>query len=85
MVMEPYDRKELTSFKTKIRSEKYQSMQVHGKRFCSMMIREMGWNSELSYRIPGKLYKRQNVVLYDLSGAIEIPYREYIFINKEEQ
>ena len=74
MVMEPYDKKEITSFKTKKNSDNFPRMQVRGKRFCTLMIREMGWNPELSYRIPGKLFERQNIVLFNLEGAKEISH-----------
>lgn len=76
MIMEPYDRKELTSFKTKLRTESNHSMQLRGKRFCRVMLREMGWDSCKSYRIPGRLYTRQNLVLYNLEHAEEITHKE---------
>ena len=74
MVMEPYDKKELTSFRVPKKKE-LNKMQVRGKRFCAMVIAEMGWDASVSYRIPGKVYEQQSIVLFDLENAVMIPPR----------
>lgn len=76
MLMEPYDKKELTSFKVKRCTDNRAGMQIRGKRFCNMVIKEMGWDPNSSYRVPGKYFEQQNIVLFDLEGAKEISARE---------
>lgn len=72
MVMEPYDKKELTSFKVKRCVGNNTGMQIRGKHFCNMVEKEMSWDQSGSYRIPGKYFEQQNIVLFNLESAVKI-------------
>jgi len=73
MAMEAYDKKELTSFKVpqKLFSDsKGTSMRIHSKRLCSLLAMRMGWNVTKSYRIPGDIFLKHQMVIFDLSKAV---------------
>lgn len=79
MAMEAYDKKGLTSFKVpgKLFSDtKGTSMRIHSKRFCHLLADKMGWDVTRSYRIPGDIFPRQQVVIFDLSQAVVVKRSE---------
>ena len=73
MAMEVYERKGLTSFKVpeKLFSDtKGTSMRIRSKPFCYLLASKMGWDMTKSYRIPGDIFSKQQVVIFDLSQAV---------------
>jgi len=73
MLMIPYDKKCLTSFKTAKRSWKTgKSIIVHSKKFCEILAYRLGWDTDYSYRVPGKFDSELGAMVFDLSKALEI-------------
>ena len=71
IMLEPYDRKTLTSFKVpKQLYDERSSMRIYSKKLCEIIAHLCGWNSNQTYRVPGKLFKKQGIVLFDLTKAI---------------
>lgn len=73
MAMESHDKKELTSFKVPhqlFSDTKGTSMRIHSKRFCHLLAEKMEWDMAKSYRVPGEVFSRQQVVIFDLSQAV---------------
>ncbi len=74
LVLEPFDRITLTSFRVPQQIDKEESrMEVYSKGFINGLARRMNWNSDGSYRVLGKVLRKQGIVLYDLSKAEIIP------------
>lgn len=44
-------------------------MVVYSKRFCDILYREMKWDKEKLYRVPGKMMKTDNAAFFDLRKA----------------
>ncbi len=79
MAMESHDKKELTSFKVPhnlFTDTKDTSMRIHSKRFCQLLADKIGWDMTKSYRVPGEIFPRQQVVIFDLSQAVALPKME---------
>lgn len=73
MLIEEYDRITLTSFRIPKNIDDLEgSMEVHSKPFSRLMAYKQEWNTEKSYRIPGKVIKHQRVAVFDLSQAVQI-------------
>ncbi|WP_251615251.1 hypothetical protein [Pumilibacter muris] len=74
LVLEPFDRISLTSFRVPqpINNEESR-MEVYSKGFIYGLAKRMDWNKDCSYRVPGKVLRKQGIVLYDLSKAEIIP------------
>lgn len=73
MAMESHDKKKLTSFKVPHKlftDTKGTSMRIHSKRFCHLLAEKMEWDMAKSYRVPGEIFSRQQVVIFDLSQAV---------------
>lgn len=81
LIMEPYDRKTQTSFK--VPSGLFdgdKSMRVYSKKFCAALSQMQGWNNRDTYRIPGKVFRSQRIVMFDLTQAIRIPHGDSLTI-----
>ncbi len=79
MIMSSYDKKEFTSFRVsrKVLSDsKYSSLRIRSMRFCRLLANQFGWDVNKSYRIPGLVILNQELVVYDLTGAKEIPNKQ---------
>lgn len=86
MVMQPHYRKEIVSFRVpdSILMNSYgthDAFQIHSKAFCQVLSGKMGWDSSCSYRIPGKIYPKQQIVRFDLKQA-ELIQRDVIRQSK---
>ena len=78
MAMENYGKKEFTSFRVSrrmIEDSNSSSLRIHSKKFCDLIARRMNWDFGKGYRVPGTIYPEQNVVVYSLSEAQEIPLK----------
>lgn len=79
MAMESYDKKGPTSFSVppKLFSDsKGTSMRIQSKRFCCLLADKMGWDETKSYRVPGHIFSKQQIVIFDLSQAVELNGKE---------
>lgn len=48
-------------------------MEVYSKGFIRGLSQRLGWERGRSYRVPGRVLPQQDIVLYDLTQAQEIP------------
>ena len=75
LIMQPYDRKTQTSFKVPSGLfDGNKSMRVYSKKFCKALSQMQGWNNDDTYRVPGKVYRSQRIVMFDLTQAIRVPH-----------
>ena len=58
------------------------SMEVSSKRLCRILADLYGWDLEASYRVPGTIIQKQNVVLFYLDEAEVIEHDE-LFMYKD--
>lgn len=75
MVMQSYDRISQISFRIRkqmCRKGSGETLFVHSKAFCLMIAHWMEWDEDKSYRIPGVVYPKQKIVLFNVSEATEI-------------
>lgn len=74
MVMQPYDKKDFVSFRVPNMSIKKTSgtcagFRVHSKAFCQVLACALGWNPDMSYKVPGTIASKQRLVCFDLKKA----------------
>lgn len=74
MVMQPYDKKDFVSFRVPNMSIKKTSgtcagFRVHSKAFCQVLACALGWNPDMSYKVPGIIASKQRLVCFDLKRA----------------
>lgn len=70
LAIEPYHKRTFTSFK--VPSELYSdkgSMRVYSKKFCSILYREMKWDENRLYRIPGRILSKDKIGFFNLEKA----------------
>ncbi len=73
LLLEPFDRITLTSFRVPSNlNNDVGNMDVYSKSLIDLLSQRLGWKRGRSYRVPGKVLTRQGVVLYDLKQAQEI-------------
>lgn len=75
MAMEDYGEKKFTSFRVSrklLEGSRSDSLRIHSKKFCELIARQMKWDMRKSYRIEGKIYPEQKIVVYSLMSAQEI-------------
>lgn len=77
MVMQPYHKKEFTSFRVpKAIYEnlpgKHVGFRIRSRAFCKLLAAKMGWSADRSYRIPGMVYTKYSMARFDLVEAREI-------------
>ena len=77
LVMQPYHKKEFTSFRVpKAIYEnlpgKHIGFRVRSRAFCQLLAAKMGWSADRSYRIPGMVYPKYSMARFDLVEAREI-------------
>lgn len=75
MIMEAYDRLEFTSLRVpnrEITRSKRNQMEVHSTSLCQIIKDWFCWTDGLSYRVPGRYIKKQNIIFFDLSKAYAI-------------
>lgn len=74
IVLEPYDRITLSSFRVpKSFDTEDIRMDVSSKSMVDALAQRMHWNKDWSYRVPGRYLLQQNVVVFDLRRAEVIP------------
>lgn len=74
LLLEPFDRISLTSFRVPANlNDEVGNMDVYSKSLIDLLSQRLGWELGRSYRVPGKVLPQQGVVLYDLTQAQEIP------------
>ena len=79
IAMTAYNKKKLTSFRVPIRllnDETNASLCIHSKRLCTLVSRKMGWESEKSYRIPGRRIMGKKAFVFYLKEAYEVTRKE---------
>lgn len=54
-------------------NEEEGNMEVYSKGFIRGLSQRLGWERGRSYRVPGRVLPQQDIVLYDLTQAQEIP------------
>lgn len=77
LVIQPYHKKEFTSFRVpkamyEDQPEKHVSLRIRSRALCQLLAAKMGWNSDRSYRIPGMVYPKYSLARFDLVEAREI-------------
>lgn len=79
LIVEPFDRLTLTSFRVpKNLEEDDGNMEVYSKGLIRGLIQRLGWINGRSYRVPGKVLPKQSMILFDLSEAKEIYNEAYV-------
>ncbi len=73
MLLEPYDRKTFTSFHVpeNLYSENG-CMGISSKRFCDLLAAKLCWRTDCSYKVFGKLFEKQRIIVFDFSSAVMI-------------
>ena len=70
MMLVPYHKKSFTSFRVpKNIYDDQGSLKVHSKGMCRLLANRLNWNVDCSYRVPGKYFQKQNMIIYNLSAA----------------
>ena len=73
LVLLPYNKKTFQSFRVpKTANYDKWNMEISSKPLCLLLSHRLGWEPSRSYRVPGKVYKQQPLVLLDLSRAYPI-------------
>ncbi len=47
-------------------------MEIRSQKLCRIMQSRLNWDETQSYRIPGKTYPQQRIVVFDLTAAAMI-------------
>lgn len=74
LLIEPYFKRSFTSFRVPERqmNDTRGGMELSSMGFCRILARQLGWDIGQSYRIPGKIYEKERVIIFDLSKAAQI-------------
>lgn len=73
MLMEPYHKKEFQSIRVhKDLDREPQKLQFRCRPLCRLMAYTLTWETEKSYRIPGRYVPAQGVVVFDMTKATVI-------------
>lgn len=78
LLLAPHKRKDFISHK--VPKEVYAGtvgLEVCSKKLCLLIARMYNWNTDCSYRIPGKAYGNQSVAIFDLKDAKVIKQNIY--------
>lgn len=71
MAVEPYHRKTFTSFAVPKNLYSYNgAMVVYSKSLCGLLYNKLNWDADKLYRIPGRIFKEQKTVVFDLTNAV---------------
>ena len=73
LILLPYNEKTLQSLRVP-ETANYDrwNMEISSKPLCLLLAHRLGWELSRSYRIPGKVYEQQPLVLFHLSKAYPI-------------
>lgn len=70
LLVQAYHKKDFQSFRVPaVLNDEIGRVQIHSKGLCAVFIKQFGWNSDSSYRIPGKPIPTQGVAAFDLTRA----------------
>ena len=73
MIMEPYDKMELQSMRVpKGVYNMSGKMEFRSTPLCQLLSRRLDWDPMCSYRVPGRILTKQDLVLFDLMSAFPI-------------
>lgn len=73
LLLEPYDRITLTSFRLpKNFDDEDTKVEIYSTGLVRALCQRLGWSESSSHRVPGKVYEKQGVVIFDLTQAEEI-------------
>lgn len=77
LAMQPYHKKEFTSFRVpKALYEdlpgKHVGLRICSRAFCQLLAAKMDWDVDKSYRIPGAVYPECFIACFDLTKAKEM-------------
>lgn len=73
MIMEAYHKKDFHSHRVPKENESGRwEMELRSMILCSLLEHRLNWQSNKSYRIPGKVYPGQRLAVFDLSAAEQI-------------
>lgn len=73
LVLIPYNKKDFYSHRVPL--SVYQGkkgLELTSIRLCRLLAKKFSWDINKSYRIPGIIYSRQKIVIFDLQKAISI-------------
>lgn len=73
MILLPYNKKTFQSLRVPetVNYDRW-SMEISSKPLCLLLAHHFDWELSRSYRIPGKIYEQQPLVLFNLSRAYPI-------------
>lgn len=75
LLIEPFDRITLTSFRLPQNIDDEDSkMEVYSSALVRGLSKRLGWGETTSHRVPGKVYAKQGIIMYDLTKAEIIVY-----------
>ncbi len=73
LLMKSYNKRDFRSHGVPAAVYKGQSsLEISSLRLCNLIAQMKGWTTISSYRIPGKVNKTNNTVIFDLNSAIKI-------------
>lgn len=75
LLLEPYDRITLTSFRLpKNFDDEDTKVEIYSTALVRGLCQRLGWSESSSRRVPGKVYEKQGIIIFDLTQAEEIFY-----------
>lgn len=75
LLIEPFDRITLASFRLPQNIDDEDSkMEVYSSALVRGLSKRLGWGETTSHRVPGKVYTKQGIIMYDLTKAEIIVY-----------
>lgn len=73
MIMEAYYKKDFQSHRVpKVSDNSRWEMEIRSLPLCTLIQNRLNWKAGQSYRIPGKTYSQQRLVVFDLTSAEQI-------------
>lgn len=73
LLLEPYDRITLTSFRLPSNfDDEDTKVEIYSTGLVRALCQRLGWLESSSHRVPGKVYEKQGVIVFDLTNAEEI-------------
>lgn len=75
LLITPYDKRDFKSHS--VPREVYAgtgAMEISSMKLCRIIAGLHGWNLSHSYRVPGKVYESQKIVIFDLDKAETIEH-----------
>jgi len=73
LLLTPYSKRDFKSHS--VPEEVYEgesSLQISSMKLCRIIAGIHGWNKNLSYRVPGQVFKKQAIAVFDLREAEKV-------------